>query len=61
MRCVATKLEPYQVKQVPALAAVEREKLLRPKAKKEANMSLPLKDLTEDVLDIPTFLCRQAD
>ena len=61
MRCVATKLEPYQVKQAPALAAVEREKLLRPKAKKVANMSLPLEDLTEDVLDIPTFLRRQAD
>jgi len=34
---------------------------LRPKAKKVANMSLPLEDLTEDVLDIPTFLRRQAD
>jgi hypothetical protein len=25
------------------------------------NMTLPLEDLTEEVLDIPTFLRRQAD
>jgi cell division protein FtsZ len=58
---VVTKLEPYQIKQAPAPAAAERQQFLRPKAKKVANMPLPLDDLTEDVLDIPTFLRRQAD
>jgi cell division protein FtsZ len=61
MARVVTKLEPYQVKQAPAPAAAERQQFLRPKAKKVANMPLPLEDLTEDVLDIPTFLRRQAD
>ena len=62
---VAT-LRPYAPKPVAQKGPSESESYLRGgrakgQIKKVVNMTLPLEDLTEEVLDIPTFLRRQAD
>jgi len=62
---VAT-LRPYTPKPVAQKGPSESESYLRGgrakgQIKKVVNMTLPLEDLTEEVLDIPTFLRRQAD
>lgn len=54
-------LRPYAPKPAPQKASPEGPFLRRGAAKKVVNMTLPLEDLTEEVLDIPTFLRRQAD
>ncbi len=54
-------LRPYAPKPAPQKASPEGAFLRRGVAKKVVNMTLPLEDLTEEVLDIPTFLRRQAD
>ena len=54
-------LRPYAPRPAPQKAAPEGAFLRRGSAKKVVNMTLPLEDLTEEVLDIPTFLRRQAD
>jgi cell division protein FtsZ len=56
-------LRPYMPKAAAAAPApaAERTAYLRPRAKKAATLPLPLEDLSEEVLDIPTFLRRQAD
>ena len=54
-------LRPYAPRPAPQKAAPEGVFLRRGSAKKVVNMTLPLEDLTEEVLDIPTFLRRQAD
>jgi cell division protein FtsZ len=59
-------LRPYTPKPAPQKAAAEGESYLRGgrakgQVKKVVNMTLPLEDMTEEVLDIPTFLRRQAD
>jgi len=54
-------LRPYALKPAPQKASPEGAFLRRGAAKKVVNMTLPLEDLTEEVLDIPTFLRRQAD
>jgi len=54
-------LRPYAPRPAPQKAAPEGAFLRRGAAKKVVNMMLPLEDLTEEVLDIPTFLRRQAD
>jgi cell division protein FtsZ len=54
-------LRPYAPRPAPQKAAPEGAFLRRGSAKKVVNMMLPLEDLTEEVLDIPTFLRRQAD
>lgn len=54
-------LRPYAPKPAPQKASPEGAFLRRGSAKKVVNMTLPLEDLTEEVLDIPTFLRRQAD
>lgn len=54
-------LRPYAPKPAPQKASSEGPFLRRGAAKKVVNMTLPLEDLTEEVLDIPTFLRRQAD
>ena len=54
-------LRPYAPRPAPQKAAPEGVFLRRGAAKKVVNMMLPLEDLTEEVLDIPTFLRRQAD
>jgi cell division protein FtsZ len=58
-----SQLRPYTPKPAPAKAAPEPVSYLRKsQAKKVVNApQLPLDDLTEEVLDIPTFLRRQAD
>ncbi|MEI8189827.1 MAG: hypothetical protein WCI75_08935, partial [candidate division NC10 bacterium] len=62
---VAT-LRPYTPKPAAQKGLSESESYLRGgrakgQVKKVVNMTLPLDDLTEEVLDIPTFLRRQAD
>jgi cell division protein FtsZ len=57
----APSLRPYMPKPAPQKAAPEGAFLRKGAAKKVVNMTLPLEDLTEEVLDIPTFLRRQAD
>ncbi|MCX5734081.1 MAG: cell division protein FtsZ [candidate division NC10 bacterium] len=62
---VAT-LRPYTPKPAAQKGLSESESYLRggrakSQVKKVVNMTLPLDDLTEEVLDIPTFLRRQAD
>jgi cell division protein FtsZ len=54
-------LRPYAPRPSPQKASPEGAFLRRGSAKKVVNMMLPLEDLTEEVLDIPTFLRRQAD
>ena len=54
-------LRPYTPKPAPQKAAPEGAFLRKGAVKKVVNMTLPLEDLTEEVLDIPTFLRRQAD
>jgi len=54
-------LRPYAPRPSPQKASPEGAFLRRGAAKKVVNMTLPLEDLTEEVLDIPTFLRRQAD
>jgi cell division protein FtsZ len=55
-------LRPYTPKPAPPKAPQDGATYLRKgAAKKVVNMPLPLEDLTEEVLDIPTFLRRQAD
>jgi len=54
-------LRPYTPKPAPQKASPEGPFLRKGAAKKVVNMTLPLEDLTEEVLDIPTFLRRQAD
>ena len=54
-------LRPYAPRPSPQKASPEGAFLRRGAAKKVVNMMLPLEDLTEEVLDIPTFLRRQAD
>lgn len=60
-----TRLETYKPKAaaaaaVPAPAAPERGSYLR-KGKKVVGLQMDLDDLSEEILDIPTFLRRQAD
>ena len=59
-------LRPYTPKPAAQKGLSESESYLRggrakSQVKKVVNMTLPLDDLTEEVLDIPTFLRRQAD
>jgi cell division protein FtsZ len=54
-------LRPYAPRPSLQKASPEGAFLRRGSAKKVVNMMLPLEDLTEEVLDIPTFLRRQAD
>ena len=59
-------LRPYTPKPAAQKGLSESESYLRGgrakgQVKKVVNMTLPLDDLTEEVLDIPTFLRRQAD
>ena len=58
-----TQLRPYTPKPAPPRPAAEGVSFLRKgQAKKLVNAAqLPLEDLSEEVLDIPTFLRRQAD
>src|SRR5512136_751865 len=58
-----TQLRPYAPKPAPPKPASESVSYLRKgQAKKVVNApQLPLEDLSEEVLDIPTFLRRQAD
>ena len=56
-----TELKPYPPKPAPVQAApADRGTYLR-KGRKVVGSQLPLEDLSEEVLDIPTFLRRQAD
>jgi hypothetical protein len=57
------QLRPYNPKPAPPKAPAENVPFLRRgQAKKVVNApQLPLDDLSEEVLDIPTFLRRQAD
>lgn len=57
-----TELRPYAPRAVAsaAVAASERGTYLR-KGKKAVASQMALEDLSEEVLDIPTFLRRQAD
>jgi cell division protein FtsZ len=58
------ELKPFAPKAPPqkAAAAAEGTPFMRKgQLKKVVNMTLPLEDLSEEVLDIPTFLRRQAD
>ncbi len=57
-----TELRPYAPRAVAAaaVAASDRATYLR-KGKKAVASQMALEDLSEDVLDIPTFLRRQAD
>jgi len=59
-------LRPYTPKPAAQKGSPESESFLRGgrakgQVKKVVNMTLPLEDMTEEVLDIPTFLRRQAD
>ena len=59
-------LRSYTPKPVVQKGSPENESYLRGgrargQVKKVVNMTLPLEDMTEEVLDIPTFLRRQAD
>jgi hypothetical protein len=59
-------LRSYTPKPVAKKGSPENESYLRGgrargQVKKVVNMTLPLEDMTEEVLDIPTFLRRQAD
>jgi cell division protein FtsZ len=56
-----SSLRPYTPKPASQKAPPEGAFLRKGAAKKVVNMTLPLEDLTEEVLDIPTFLRRQAD
>ena len=58
-----TQLRPYAPKPTPPKPASEGVSFLRKgQVKKVVNAAqLPLEDLSEEVLDIPTFLRRQAD
>ncbi len=61
-----SNLRPYTPKPAAQKSLSESESYLRGgrakgQVKKVVNMTLPLDDLTEEVLDIPTFLRRQAD
>jgi hypothetical protein len=56
-----TELKPYPPKPASVqVATAERGTYLR-KGRKVVGSQLPLEDLSEEVLDIPTFLRRQAD
>ncbi|MBI2560808.1 MAG: cell division protein FtsZ [candidate division NC10 bacterium] len=55
-----TELRPYAAKAAAAVAGPDRGPFLR-KGKKAAGPQLALEEVTEEVLDIPTFLRRQAD
>ncbi len=57
-----TELRPYAAKAAAAVAGAgpDRGPFLR-KGKKAAGPQLALEEVTEEVLDIPTFLRRQAD
>jgi cell division protein FtsZ len=56
-----SSLRPYTPKPAPQKAPADGAFLRKGAPKKVVNMTLPLEDLTEEVLDIPTFLRRQAD
>ncbi len=56
-----TKLETYKPKPAPAPAAAAKEGAFLRKGKKVVGMQMDLEELNEEVLDIPTFLRRQAD
>jgi cell division protein FtsZ len=57
------ELKPFVPKAAPKkpVAAESTGYVRKPQLKKVVNMTLPLEDLSEEVLDIPTFLRRQAD
>jgi cell division protein FtsZ len=57
------ELKPFTPKAPPQKAAAQEspQYVRKTQLKKVVNMTLPLEDLSEEVLDIPTFLRRQAD
>jgi len=55
-----TKLETYKPKPAPPVVVPEKPSLLR-RGKKVVGDQMVLEELSEEVLDIPTFLRRQAD
>ncbi|MFB3817464.1 MAG: cell division protein FtsZ [Candidatus Methylomirabilales bacterium] len=55
-----TDLRTYTPKAAPAAPPADRGGYLR-RGRKVVGSQLPLEDLSEEVLDIPTFLRRQAD
>ncbi|HTX52007.1 MAG TPA: cell division protein FtsZ [Candidatus Baltobacteraceae bacterium] len=57
------ELKPFVPKPAPKkpVAAESNGYVRKPQLKKVVNMTLPLEDMSEEVLDIPTFLRRQAD
>ncbi|MBI4536361.1 MAG: cell division protein FtsZ [candidate division NC10 bacterium] len=56
-----TKLEAYKPKPIPAPPPVAEKGTYLRRAKKVVGMQMDLEELNEEVLDIPTFLRRQAD
>jgi cell division protein FtsZ len=56
-----TRLETYKPKPAPAPAPTAEKGVFLRRGKKVVGMQMDLEELNEEVLDIPTFLRRQAD
>jgi cell division protein FtsZ len=61
MEIGVTKLETYKPKPAPAAAPAAEKGVFLRRGKKVVGMQMDLEELNEEVLDIPTFLRRQAD